>query len=332
MRRREFVELGAGAGILLGVGPVWARRKGATVELNAKVPMFNTTLMGMVRGVADFYGVTLSDAMLYGATGHAFMINIHTSLCPSGPYCWKRERLYALLPNTGVSLTDIGFVGGDVSAERRAAIDAQLRAHLESKNPCGLVNMEFQLIRGFDATGFLTSQPWLPHNSFPPGHLTYGTWSEFGNEIHVNFFTFRKTSPVARRDMIVAGIRHGIDIHANPEAHTSGAYTTGAAAFDTFIAAVKAGHGNSHGNWWNATVWAECRDMAAKFLREVAPEFSSVKGELESASDDYLQVSAALAKVSDKSLAAEPKVMLLEQARARELAAIERLGAIVERL
>jgi hypothetical protein len=332
VRRRKFVAMGVGSGVLLGAGPVWARKKEKTMLLSAKVPPFNSTLMGMVRGVADFYGIKLSDPMLYGASGHAFMINIHETLCPSGPYCWKREHFYALLPNLGLSMKDEGFVGGDVTAEKRAATDSLLRKHLDSQNPCGLVNMEYQLIWGYDETGFLTSQPWAPHNDFPPKHLTFGTWDEFGKEIHVNFFTFRKTKPAAMRDMVLAGLRHGLDIHANPAKHTSAPYATGAAAYDAFIAAVKAGHGGDHGNWWNATVWAECRDMAGKFLREIAPSFAPVKAELEALGDDYLFISAMLGKASDKAVAAEPKIALLEQARAREVAAIAKLGDVVAKM
>lgn len=333
MRRRDFVKYGLGtSAALIAAGPQLTRAEGAPVQLNAKVPPFNSTLMGMVKGVADFYQVGLSTPMLYGASGHAFMINIHETLCPSGPYCWKREPFYALLPNLGIEMKDEGFLGGDVAPEKRAAMDTLLRKHLDSQNPCGLVNMEYQLISGYDQTGFVTSQPWAPHNDFPPKHLTFGTWSEWGKEIHVNFFTFRKTRPAPQRDMVLAGIRYGLDVHANPSNHTSKPYFTGAAAYDRFIAAVKAGHGSEHGCWWNATVWAECRDMAGKFLREVAPSFAAVKADLEAIADDYTFVSAMLVKVSDKTLATEPKLALLEQARAREAAAVERLGAVVGKM
>ena len=52
----------------------------------------NTTLMGVLRGVVDYCGLDISDATLYGSSGHAFVINIHAELCPSGPYCWDLSR------------------------------------------------------------------------------------------------------------------------------------------------------------------------------------------------------------------------------------------------
>ena len=39
-----------------------------------RVPPFNTTLMGVVRGVVDFFGCPHSAAMLYGGTSHAFLL------------------------------------------------------------------------------------------------------------------------------------------------------------------------------------------------------------------------------------------------------------------
>ena len=126
------------------------------------VPGFNTTLMGVVRGVASYYGLRASDAVLYGGSGHAFVINIHKELCPSGPYCWDPARFVGLLRNLGLERTDHGFFGAGSSPSARAAVEEVLRGELDRGMPCALLNMEDQLITGYDDTGFLTTQPWAP--------------------------------------------------------------------------------------------------------------------------------------------------------------------------
>jgi hypothetical protein len=41
--------------------------------------------LGAVKGCLNYLGIEMSDAWLYGGTGHAFVLNVHEGLCPSGP-------------------------------------------------------------------------------------------------------------------------------------------------------------------------------------------------------------------------------------------------------
>ena len=94
-------------------------------------PPFETTLMGVLRAVTDHFGIGVSDAVVYGGSGHAFLINVHEALCPSSPYCWKPDGFYPLVRNLGVEMTDLGFFHGGSSAEERAAVEEKLKVHLE---------------------------------------------------------------------------------------------------------------------------------------------------------------------------------------------------------
>src|SRR5689334_9644170 len=95
---------------------------------NLRQPPLNTTLIGVLRGVSDYFGLGHTDAMLFGATGHAFLINIHGELCPSGPYCWSREPFIRLAANIGITMQELGYFGKDSSAADRAEIESQIRA------------------------------------------------------------------------------------------------------------------------------------------------------------------------------------------------------------
>ena len=113
---------------------------------NLTQPPFETTLMGVVKAVLDHYGHEVSDAFVYGGSGHAFLINVHEALCPSGPYCWNHGPMMPLLANLGVKRTDLGFYHRESPAEDRAAVEERLRDHLDRGRPCSLLNMDHQLV------------------------------------------------------------------------------------------------------------------------------------------------------------------------------------------
>ena len=49
--------------------------------------------LGCVKGCLDYLGIDMTDAWLYGASGHAFIRNISEDSCPSGPTAWKTMML-----------------------------------------------------------------------------------------------------------------------------------------------------------------------------------------------------------------------------------------------
>jgi hypothetical protein len=297
-----------------------------------RMPPFNTTLMGVLRGVLDYHGLGPSDALLYGGSGHAFLMNIHEELCPSGPYCWKMSPFRELVRNLGVEMTDLGFFSKESDAPARAAIEGRVRELVEAGVPCSLLNMEHQLITGWDETGFLSAQPWAPRVSFPPGHLAFGTWAELGDEVHVSFFSFRKVEPACEAAVVAGGLRHAVDLHRRPFRHTDKPYAVGAQAYAAWIAAVEKGHGASHGNWWNGTVWSECRHQASELFSQIAASYPGVERSALELAADYKAIAEALAKASDKALASGEKVRLLREAAAREAGSLAAIGSIAAAL
>lgn len=289
---------------------------------------FNTTKLGALAGAADYLGRSVPPPDLYGATGHAFVINIHKQLCPSGPYCWPDDGYARLLENLGLRQRDLGFFHSGSDAAARAGVEQQVRDALDAGLPCSLLNMENQLITGYDETGFDTAQPW-PGHDFPPARLTYGTWQEWGPEVHVNFYVLSAGEPAAWRQAVVDSLDYAVGMHRNPPDNED--YGLGPNAYANWIAAVPE-HGGGHGNWWNATVWSECRAMAAAYVTGIGARFretAALTGELAAV---YQSVSESLAKVSDRELAVEPKIELLQSAARAEAAAAEQAAALATAL
>ena len=296
-------------------------RKGLRL-VNLKQPPLETTMMGVLKGVSDYHALGLSEPMVFGLSGHAFLINIHVEMCPSGPYVWKRETMDPLIENMGMRMTDLGFFSPMADREARMCVEKQLREALDAGIPCSLINLENQVIDGYDETGLFTAQPWAPHNPFPPARLSFGAWNEFGAEFHVNFYTIEKVKPIDREAAILASLDYAVDMHRNPAKYSTDAYGVGPIAYDNWINAVPTS-GSSHGNWWNATVWSECRLMAARYFAEIGKDNKGVSGLCLKLKNRYLNISGNLDKASSKEMASEEKIELLRETKRWEAAAIE---------
>jgi len=146
----------------------------------------------------------------------------------------------------------------------------------------------------------LTAQPWAPNVDFSPRHLTFGSWEELGQEVHISFFTFEKVEPSAEQIAIRDSLRCAVLLADPTYLHPEGShYASGLAAYDNWIGAIAQGHGNSHGNWWNGTVWSECRHMAGQYFTEIAGHHPAIAFHATELSTRYTSLGHLLHRVSD---------------------------------
>jgi hypothetical protein len=289
---------------------------------NLRQPPFNTCLVGVVKGALDYFGSDVSAAATFGGSGHAFLINIHEQLCPSGPYCWKYDEFYPLVRNLGLEMIELGFCHNGSTPEERAAVERKVREHLDQGHPCGMGNMDNQLIYGYDDNRLLATQPWTTCVDTTPPGLTFGTWAEFGKEVHATFWAFRKAPPADESKVIRDSLRYAVDLFQNPEKHSIEHYAMGPAAYDNWVKAVEAGHGASHGSWWNAMVWSECRAMAGAWFEEIANKHDNVAAQALKLGSAYRDIAGRLEKASNKEMDPGEKVRIVREAKALEQEAI----------
>ena len=298
---------------------------------NLQMHPFSTTMMGVLKGVLDYYGIEMSDALAFGGSGHAFLINIHEIICPSGPYCWKYDGFVKLARNLGLEMIDLGFFHAGNSPNEREKVERAIKEHLDQGRPCSLANMEHQMIPGYDDQKLFTAQPWPKCTDFPPATLTFGSWAELGKEVHINFFAFKKLAKKDDATIARDSLRHAIELFRNPEKYSQEHYGIGLRAYDNWAKAVEAGHGSSHGNWWNAQVWSECRAMAADYFAEGA---SKSKGDIAARSrelsQDYKEIADLLKRIGNKEMPAGEKVGIIHDLRAREEKAVRKIEEFVQ--
>ena len=293
---------------------------------NLKMPPFNTSLMGVIKGVFDYYGIKVSNAMLFGGSGHAFLMNIHEVICPSGPYCWKYSKFFELVKNLGVEIIDLGFFDKNHTTEDRNKVEQQLREHLDAGMPGLSQNMENQTILGYENDQFLLAQPWNVECEYTPPTLTFKTWEEFGNEIHASFLAFKKVEPKDEAVIIRESLRYALDLFKNPENYSFEKYTIGAEAYDIWIKALEQGNAHAHGNWWNGMVWSECRNMASLYFAEIAEKYKDEVSKLaQDVSAQYKDISKLLEQISDKEMESAQKIPLLKQAKEKEETAVKKI-------
>jgi hypothetical protein len=292
-------------------------------------PPFSTSLVGVVKGALDFHGTRLSDAAAFGGSGHAFLINIHHELCPSGPYCWNYEPFYALVRNLGLEMVELGFFHPGTTAEERLRLFGALKAELDAGAPCGLMNMDDQLVAGYDGERLLLVQPWKDCCQTTPATLTFPQWPEFGGEVHASFWALRKAEPKAPAAARRESLAHALDRWRSPEKHSQPGYGIGPRAYDNWLAALPQ-HGGSHGNWWNATVWAECRRMAGAWFAELAGALDGdAAGQAAALAKEYAAISELLGRAAAKELPVGEKAQAVGAAKAAEEAAIGRVEELL---
>jgi hypothetical protein len=182
--------------------------------------------------------------------------------------------------------------------------------------------MDNQLVYGYDDNKFLMAQPWDACCETTPPSLTFGTWKEFGEEIHAVFWTFRKTPARDESSIILDSLHYALDLFRNPEKHSFEHYATGLSAYDNWAKAVEAGHGASHGSWWNAMVWSECRAMAGAWFEELATKYGNISSQAHKLGEMYKEIAAKLEKVSNKEMDPGEKVRIVREIKTMEQEAI----------
>ncbi len=292
-----------------------------------KQPPLETSLMGVVRTVFDHYGIDVSTPWLYGATAHAFVLNVHEKLCPSGPYCWDGDGWVRLLANLGINRRDLGFFSAASSPEERAAVEGEVREAVDRGVPCSHLNMDNQRIAGYDETGFVNCRPWgeCVHT---PARLTFGSWAELGDEVHMSFFRFERGEATDALTQAKASLAYAQSLWTDPAAHTHEPYGMGPHGYANWQQALADIDPEDHGAWWNARVWSECRAMAAKYLDEIAERFPEASEPARAAAQAYARIADRLDRVSDKAMPLAERSRLVGEASRIEALAVNQLGEV----
>ena len=296
-------------------------------------PPHNTSMMGVVAGALDGFGLDVSASEAFALSGHAFVINVHEELCPSGPYCWDGTRFFERLPSLGIRVERLGMALPNAPADEKAALEEAVRGALARGSICSLLHLDNQLVLGQDADGFLLARPWGEVDSTPP-RLTFGSWSEYQMGPPLTFFEFQRCGEAntKARKAVFAALDLALALWREPGRFAETGYGVGPDAYANWLAAIDAGHGDEHGNWWNGVVWAECRQQAGDYFQSLAA--ADFPGPLDQEQARHLAIgyrnaAKLLHRASDKTAQAEAKRGFVAEARDIEAGCVERIERLL---
>ncbi len=287
-------------------------------------PSFDTSLLGAVCGAMRQYGMDHTPEEVFVLSGHAFAINLRRDLCPSSPYVWSTECCLALLANLGLEVRELGMLPPNAGADDKRRLEAQLRTELERGVLCSLLNLDHQLVVGCDEAGFDLARPWGPEAPSTPARLTSGTWAECQSGPPVGFFRLAPCEPRSASPLADA-VDFAVDAWRQPKAFTETPYGFGPDAYDHWLAAFKGDAIDEHGNWWNASVWSECRAFAGRYFSALganAPDWLDAKS-TDWLGEQFGNIAARLREVSDKSRTLAARRARVAEARDLDVACIE---------
>ncbi|MBN1506656.1 MAG: hypothetical protein JW955_07410 [Sedimentisphaerales bacterium] len=302
--------------------------------------------VGCIKGCLNFLGADISDAWLFGATGHAFVINIAKGLCPSGPTDWNTERFLELGRNVGYAVKSVDEwcpKKDDTLARIQQKAWDYVRNCIDEGTPCygwELVHPDYFVIYGYDKTGYYVSGPGCDGGAGPIPWQRLGT-SEIGVVLVAGV---RPTEPADARRTVRDALAYALDVGHNRRKWTDGA--GGLAGYDSWIETMEAGKAGRFGLGYNAAVWAESRRFAVEFLQEARERLGDDLGPLfDRAIAQYETVARSLKVVSeafpfqqcnDQPVKADAHalaaVKVLKQARDAEASGLDILAELLVRL
>ena len=310
--------------------------------------------LGCIKGCLDYLGIEVSDAWLYGGTGHAFVINLHEEVCPSGPTAWKTVKLFELGKNLGYRLDGVfGFKQQGDFAEVQKRAWQHAKQAIDQGRPCygwELEVPEYYVVYGYDegdnesAGGYYFSGPGCDEGKGPK------PWQQLGDTgIGVlELYSVGAGEAADDATTVKQALSFALEHAANPEEWIFEGYRAGLEGFDNWILALQEGKASDMGVQYNAGVWLECRRNAVGFLEEAKKRLAGRAGTLfDDARAHYEAVARSLTQVTeaypwisgtsdedvlpvdDKSRAA---VEALQAAKAAEAAGLQALAKIVQAL
>ena len=223
--------------------------------------------VGCVKSCLNYLGIEVSMPWLYGATGYAFILNVHEGLCPSGWFL-ADVPFGKLGENVGFEVDHLAGYRphDDPNAARRAMWDGARRA-IDAGLPCYSLDLkmgEYYVVYGYDEIGYYYSGPSCDEGEDPL------PWREIGTTGVADVLLMDVVRPGGTANDVTT-VREALQYavaHARSEGSTNGRYAAGLNGYARWIRALETGRADGYGAAYNAQCYLECRRAAAVFLRE----------------------------------------------------------------
>lgn len=230
----------------------------------------DTAHMGCIKGCMDYMGIEESAPWIYGATAHAFVLNIRETVCVSGPYAWDKQMIMDLGRNLGHMARWIVVpkreTPADVFTRKQREVWGLVREAIDRGNPCYgyqvfLPIPDYYVIPGYDEIGY-----------YYEGCKTGGPtqWDKLGtHDVMVLEVCLLEPCEQAPPDKTVReALAISLRFNRDPGHMVFPTYASGQEAYALWASELESGRALWDHHSWNAFLWRDCRRMAVEFLRE----------------------------------------------------------------
>jgi hypothetical protein len=254
-----------------------------------------TSHMGCIKGCLNYLGIDIPLSWIFGGTGHAFIINIGSDSCPSGPTAWRYEMIFKLSRNLGYFIDGVwAHKTMPDFKEKRKQGWTHIKAAIDKGIPCygwELGIPEFQNITGYDETGY--------YFVGPPTEVEEGPrpWNDLG-ETEIGVFELYSIQPgkKAQVETVVREALKYVKRQVKGE-YKFDNYYTGPEAFEKWASGVSEGKADLGGLGYNTEVWWECRLHAVEFLIEAKRRMGKHNALFDTAVKHYEEIVVKLNEV-----------------------------------
>lgn len=257
-----------------------------------------SSFMGNTIACSNYLGYDYSSAWIYGVTGYAFLLNMHSTVCPSSPTAFDNGILKRNAMYLGLEFDTIDFAKNDpeLASRQLNALQRVETALAEGKPAFGweLGIPEYYLIASTDSTGYF-------YFDFD-GSLKHCPYQKIATS-EIGMAEFNLLSRAAVRPDALSQVRNAISFTAFLEENSSSlalpGYSMGNKGYDAWINALAQDKANKFGMAYNAHVWTEARLYAVMFLNEIPGKLGSDYNysALKKAAKQYKKAAAALTSV-----------------------------------
>lgn len=276
---------------------------------------WSSTLMSSLKATYDNYGgEPMSDAMMFGLTGHAFVTSVSKGIGPCAPYTWDMEDFDQLCQNSlGISLIGREYpINPKSTKEEKKKASDLIKMLLDKGEMVFLISYEFQLIFKYYDGKFYTTKPWDAPSVTPDFDME----TLEGIKDFMLFSKIEKTDRKPLKENIVNSLRFALkqfDIKKRTDM-----IAQGIDAYDYMLEHLTEESAKGHGIWWNSSVWAESRKKASEYMIELKQHLDQ-DDVLEDMAKHYNISYVLFTKLADKEVPFEKKQNTINSLKQNEL-------------
>jgi len=291
-------------------------------------PPLNTSQMGMVIAAANYFDLPVTTKQAFFESGHGFMVNTGKDMCPSGPYVWDARRFRSQLSNFGLHAQTLGTVFPGEADDNRLNLQSQIRHAMQAGKVIGLGHWDYQVVLDANDQGFQLSQPWDSETPTTPGFLTADSWKELANAPPIEVIAFTKCEPLDDVIRTDAALQYALDVFNSPEDFQHPGYGLGLNAYPIWRDSLSHETYDMHGQWWNATVWSECRLMTGQYMQDFSSANSAFTKGLNALGDLYVKLAETICESAPQDVPNRKKLELISQAEELENQCVNHLRTL----